>query len=72
MAPKWKSTPSQNPFRSGASSSDPTPSHVSFYDKKAKPDFLKNFSRRGIHLERQVVLSNFSDIDIPTVIYSQG
>ena len=35
MAPKRKSTPSQNLLRSGASSSDPTPSHVRFRDKKA-------------------------------------
>ena len=51
MPPKCKSTPSQNPFHSGAFSSDPTPSHVRFRDKKAKPDFKENFSQCGIHSE---------------------
>ena len=45
MAPKRKSTPSQNPLRSGASSSfDTTPSHVQFCDDKAHKDFSENFS----------------------------
>ena len=48
MAPKRKSTPSRNPFRSGASSFslpvDSTPSHVQFRDEKACTDFLENFS----------------------------
>ena len=75
MAPKRKSTPSQNPLRSGvstSSSSDLTPSHVRFRDEKARKDFSKNFSRWGIHSECQVILLNFSDIDLPTVIYSKG
>ena len=73
MAPKRKSTPSQNPLHFGHStSSDPIPSHVRFYDEKAKSDFFENFSRRGIHSECQVILSDFSDIDLPTVIYSKG
>ena len=74
MAPKRKSTLSQNPLRSGAStsSSDPTPSHVWFYNDKARKDISENFSRRGIHSELQVILSDFSDTDLPTVIYSQG
>ena len=76
MAPKHKSTPSQNPLRSGASSSssssNPTPSHIRFRDDKARKDFLENFSWRGIHLERQVVLLDFSDTDLPTIIYSRG
>ena len=50
----------------------PIPSHVRFRDEKAKSDFLKNFSRRGIHSERQVVLSDFSNTNLPTVIYSKG
>ena len=45
----------------------PIPSHVQFRDEKAKSDFLKNFSRRGIHSERQVILSDFSNTDLPTV-----
>ena len=76
MAPKCKSIQSQNPLRFGASSSsspsDPIPSHVWFCDEKAKSDFLENFSWRGIHLERQVILLGFSDTDLPTVIYSRG
>ena len=52
MTPKRKSTLSQNPLRSGASSSsDPTP-HIRFRDEDAQKDFSKNFSRRGVHLER--------------------
>ena len=76
MAPKRKSTPSRNPLYSGASSSsspsDSTPSHVRFRDDKACKDFLENFSRRGIHSELQVILSNFFDTDLPIVIYSRG
>ena len=75
MAPKRKSTPSQNPLRfraSTSSSSDPTQCHVWFCDEKACKDFLENFCRRGIHSKRQVILSDFSDIDLPTVIYSRG
>ena len=33
---------------------------------------MENFSRRGIHSECQVILSNFFNIDLPTVIYSRG
>ena len=73
MAPKCKFVPSQNPLHSGASTSfDPTPSLVWFHDEKAKTNFLKNFSRWGIHSERQVILSDFSDTDLPTVIHSRG
>ena len=46
MAPKRKSTLSQNSLRSKASTSfDPTSSHVRFRDEKAKLDFFENFSR---------------------------
>ena len=73
MAPKRKSTPSQNLLYFGtSSSSDTTPSHVRFRDDKARKGFLENFSRRDIHLKRQVILSNFSYTDLPTIIYSQG
>ena len=76
MTPKHKSTPSWNPLHSRASSSSSspsncTPSHFQFHDDKAHKEFLKNFSRRGIHSERQIVLSNFSNTDLPTVIYSR-
>ena len=73
MTPKRKSTLSRNPFRSGASSSsDPTPSHVKFRDDKARQNFSENFSKHGIHLECQVILSDFSDTNLPTVINSRG
>ena len=73
MAPKRKSTLSQNPLCSRASSSsDPTPSYIRFHDEDARKDFLENFSRRGVHLERRVILSDFFDTDLNTVIHSQG
>ena len=73
MAPKHKSTPARNPLHSGASSSfDPSPSTIWFRDDDAFKAFLENFSRRGIHLERQVVLSDFANIDVPSVIHSRG
>ena len=73
MAPKRKSTPARNPLCSGASpSSDPSPSNVRFRDDDAFKAFSKNFSRRGIHLERQVVLSNFADTNLPSIIHSRG
>ena len=73
MAPKRKSIPTQNLLRSGASSSsDPSPSNVRFRDDDAFKAFLENFSRRGIHLEHQVVLLDFADTDLPSVIHSRG
>ena len=61
MAPKRKSIPSQNPLHSGAlTSSNPTPSHIRFCDENAQKDFSKNFSRRGVHSERQISLPLFS------------
>ena len=73
MAPKRKSTPSQNPFHSRAStSSDPTPSHIWFRDEDARKAFSENFSRWGIHSERRVILADFADTNLPDVIHSQG
>ena len=73
MAPKRKSTPTRNPLRSGtSSSSDPTLSHTRFPDDDAFKEFSENFSRRGIHSERQVILSDFADTDLPSVIHSRG
>ena len=73
MEPKCKSTPSRNPFRSGASSSfDPTPSSTQFCDEDARKDFLENFSRWGIHSECRVILADFADIDLLDVIHSWG
>ena len=62
-----------SPFRSGASSSsDPSPSTVWLHDDDSFKAFLEKFSRRGIHLERQVVLSDFADTNLPSVIHSKG
>ena len=68
-----KSTPAQNPLHSSASSStDPSLSTVRFRDDDAFKAFPKNFSRRGIHSECQVVLSDFTDTDLPSVIHNRG
>ena len=73
MTPKPKSTPARNPLHSGASSlSDPTLSHIRFRDDDAFKAFSENFSRRGIHSERHVVLSDFADTDLPSIIQSRG
>ena len=73
MAPKCKSTLARNPLHSGASSfTDPSPSNFRFRDDDAFKAFSENFSKRGIHSERQVVLLDFADIDLPSVIHSKG
>ena len=73
MAPKRKSTPAQNPLHSGASSSfDPTLSHIQFRDDDAFKAFSENFSRWGIHSKRQVILMDFADTDLPSVIHRRG
>ena len=73
MALKRKSTLAWNPLHSGvSSSSDPTLSHIRFHDDDAFKAFLENFSRRGIHLECQVILTDFADTDLPSVIHSRG
>ena len=71
MEPKRKSTPARNPlcFRA-SSSSNSAPFSLRFRDDDAHKAFSKKFSRRGVHLERQVILANFADIDLPTVIHS--
>ena len=73
MAPKCKSTPAQNPFHSSASlSSDQTLTHIRFHDDNAFKAISENFSRRDIHSERQVILTDFADTDLPSVIHSRG
>ena len=73
MAPKRKSTPARNPLRSICSSStDPSPSTVQFHNDDAFKAFSENFSRQGIHSEPQVILSDFVDTDLPSVIHSRG
>ena len=69
-----KSTLGWNPLQgSGSSSSDPIPPlHVRFHDEKARKDFLENFQKCGIHPERRVILSNFADTPLPSVIRTRG
>ena len=70
MAPKRKSTPARNPLRSDASlSSDLSPYNVWFRDDDAFKAFSKDFSRQGIHSECQVILSDFANTDLPSVIH---
>ena len=71
MTPKRKSTLTQNPLHSNASSST-DPSTVRFRDDDAFKAFSENFSRWGIHWECQVVLSDFADTDLPSVIHNRG
>ena len=72
MAPKRKSTPARNLLRSEASSSfDSAPLSLRFHDNDAHKAFSEDFSRRGVHLERQVILVDFADTDLPTVIHSR-
>ena len=71
MAPKRKSTPTRNPLHFGASSSsDSAPFSLWFCDDDAHKAFSENFSRRGVHLECQVILVDFADTDLPTIIHS--
>ena len=71
MALKHKSTPTWNPLRSGVSSSfDFAPLSLQFRDYDAHKAFSEKFSRRGVHSECQVILVDFADTDLPTVIHS--
>ena len=73
MVPKRKSTPIWNLLRFVASSSsDSAPISLWFRDDDAHKAFSENFSRHSIHSERQVILADFVDTDLPDVIYSQG
>ena len=49
----------------------PLPTLGSMMIKPVKT-FLENFSRRGIHSKCQVILSNFFNTDLPTVIHNRG
>ena len=72
MAPKRKSTPARNPLQSGASSSsDSTPLSLRFRDDDAHKAFSEKFFKRGVHSECQVILADFADTNLPTVIHSQ-
>ena len=72
IAPKRKYTPARNPLHSGASSSSNyAPLSLCFRNDDAHKAFTENFSRQGIHSERQVILGHFTDTDLPTVIHSR-
>ena len=56
MAPKCKSTLTQNPLHSDASSSsNSAPLSLRFHGEDAHKAFSENFSRRGVHSERLFV-----------------
>ena len=56
MAPKRKSTPTQNSLRFDASSSfDSASLSLQFCDDDAHKAFSENFSRRDVHSEHQVI-----------------
>ena len=64
---------SQNPLHFEASIlSYPTPSSVQFRDEDAQKAFSENFSWWDIHSECHVILADFADTDLPTVIHSWG
>ena len=77
MAPK-KSILSKTSICRGSSSSSSSSSSsfpsdsVRFCDEKAWDDFFANFSDRAIHLERQVILSDFPDTPLPGAFSSRG
>ena len=72
MALKRKSTPARNPLHSGASSSsDFAPLSLRFCDVDSYKAFSKNFSKRSVHSERQVILVDFTDTNLPIVIHSR-
>ena len=72
LAPKRKSTPARNPLHSGASSSSNSALlSLQFHDDDAHKAFSENFSRLGIHSERQVILSDFVNTNLPSVIHSR-
>ena len=73
MAFKRKSTTARNPLHSGVSlSSDYALLSLRFCDDDAHKAFSENFSRCGIHSECQVILEDFADTDLPTIIHSRG
>ena len=66
MAPKHKSTPARNLLHFDvSSSSDFAPLSLQFRDDDAHKEFSENFSRRGVHSERQVILTDFTDTNLP-------
>ena len=72
MTPKRKSTPARNPLHSGASSSsDSALLSLRFRDDNAHKAFSENFSRQGVYSKRQVILVDFANTDLPTVIHNR-
>ena len=72
MAPKRKSTSAWNPFHFDAStSSNHAPLSLRFRNDDAHKAFMENFSRRGIHSERRVILGHVADTNLPIVIHSR-
>ena len=72
MAPKRKSTSAWNLLHSDASLfSDSAPLSLQFRDDDAHKAFLENFARQDVHSERQVILTDFADTNLPTVIHSR-
>ena len=72
LTPKRKSTLARNPLHSSAFSSfDSAPLSLHFRDDDAHKAFSENFSRQGVHLEHQVILVDFTDTDLPTIIHSR-
>ena len=47
------------------------PLSLRFRDDDAHKAFSENFSRRGVYSECQVILANFTNTDLPTVIHSR-
>ena len=75
MAPKaGKSIPGQNPLQGfDSSSSNPIPPpHIQFHDENTRKDFLENFQKCGVHLERHVILLNFFNTPLLAVIQTRG
>ena len=70
-----KFVPSKNPITchgSSSSFSSSLPSRDRFHDSKSLKDFDENFSDKAIHLERQIILSNFLDTPLPRAFSSRG
>ena len=42
-----------------------------FRDNDAHKAFSENFSKWGVHLEHQVILADFVDTELPTIIHSR-
>ena len=53
-------------------STDSAPLNLRFRDGDAHKAFTENFSRRGVHSERQVILADFVNTNLPSVIHSRG